>query len=355
MCNTGAAMGLAQHHETGGALAVDITPPAELSSRQKAALIVRLLLSQDVFPDLDRLSAGQQADLTRAMGTLGPISRATLAAVVHEFTSKLDALGIAAPHDLPGALALMEPHISETARDGLRAEAEAGDSSDPWTRLSVMAPTRLKPLLQRESAEVCAILLSKLSVAKAASLLSELSPERAQVIAHSVALTATVTPEMVTQIGEHLLRQVRAEPLAAFETDPVNRVGAILNAVKAGIRDDVLDGLTERDEEFGNNVRRAIFTFKHIPKRVEPGDVPTILRQVQPNLITMALAAGMKDAPLTVEFMLENMSKRLAEQMRDEAETLNPREADGEAAMAAVVAAIRDLEEQGEIQLIPVE
>jgi flagellar motor switch protein FliG len=333
-----------------------LDPPARLSAKQKAAVIVRLLLTQNLSPGLDRLAPETQAELARTMASLGPISRATLAAVVQEFTTRLDSLALTTPNGLAAALALLEPHISPIARDGLRAEAEAGDPTDPWTRLTAMEPARLRPLLVSESAEVAAILLSKLGVAKAASLLSELPEDRAQVIAHAVALTATVTPEMVARIGSQLLAQMQAAPEAAFRTSPVDRVGAIFNSVNSSLRETLLGGLESRDAAFATEVRRAIFTFHHIPKRVEPADVPRILRRVETDIVTRAIAAGMETAPLTVEFLLENMSKRLAEQLRGEAETIGKiRPEDGEAAMADIVAAIRALEEEGELRLIPPE
>lgn len=333
-----------------------VDAPARLNSQQKAAVIVRLLLSQNVSPGLDRLSPDMQADLARAMASLGPISRATLAQVVGEFTARLDGLALTAPKGLVAALALLEPHISPIARDGLRAEAEAGDPTDPWTRLGAMDPDRLRPLLLTESAEIAAILLSKLGVAKAATLLAGLPDARAQVIAHAVSLTATVTPMMVDRIGAQLLAQMLADPEPAFRSSPVDRVGAILNAVSGALRETLLGGLETRDPGFAGDVRRAIFTFHHIPKRVAAADVPRILRRVEPDAVTRAIAAGLDQAPVTVEFLLENMSKRLAEQIRDEAETMGkPRQEDGEAAMAEIVTAIRALEEDGEIRLIPPE
>jgi flagellar motor switch protein FliG len=330
--------------------------PRALSARQKAAVIVRLLLSHEVSPGLDRLSPEMQADLARAMAGIGPISRATLAQVVTEFTARLDGLALAGPTGLPGALALLEPHISPIARDGLRAEAEAGDPTDPWTRLAAMEADRLRPLLMSESAEVAAILLSKLGAAKAAALLADLPEDRAQMLAHAVALTATVTPGMVDRIGAQLLRQMQEGPEPAFRASPVDRVGAILNAVGMDLREALLGGLEARDAAFAGEVRRAIFTFEHIPRRVEPTDVPRILRRAEPDTVPRALAAAFASAPVAAEFLLENMSKRLAEQLRDEAETMpTPRTEEGEAAMAEVVAIIRMLEEEGEIRLIPPE
>lgn len=330
-----------------------VDPPARLSAKQKAAVIVRLLLTQNVSPGLDRLRPDLQADLARTMATLGPVSRATLAQVVEEFTTQLDALALTSPNGLGEALSLLEPYISPIIRDSLRAEAEARDPSDPWTRLCAMDAARLRPVLLSESAEVGAILLSKLGVAKAAALLADLPENRAQVIAHAVSLTATVTPAMVERIGGQLLAQMQAAPKPAFRASPVDRVGAILNSVGSTLRESLLGGLEERDARFAVEVRRAIFTFAHIPKRVEPADVPRILRRVETDIVTRAVAAGMETAALTVEFLLENMSKRLAEQIRNEAENLGKiRPEEGEAAMNEIVAAIRALEEAGELKLI---
>jgi flagellar motor switch protein FliG len=326
---------------------------ASFTNRQKAAVIVRLLLSQGVAPALDRLSADQQADLARTMAGLGPVNRATLAAIVREFTWRLDDLGLIFPNALPATLRLLEPHLSETVRDGLRREAGPGANSAAWDQLAALEPDRLRPILERESAEICAVLLSKLNVAKAAILLADLPADRAHVVAHAVSLTATVTPQMVDRIGASLLDQIQAAPRPAFKASAVDRVGAMLNSASAAAREAILDGLTARDARFADDVRRAIFTFEHIPKRVEAADVPRILRTVNQDTLIIALAAGFQAAPLTVEFLLENMSKRMAEQLRDEASGRPaPRPEHGEPAMAAIVNAIREMEEAGDIRLI---
>lgn len=329
----------------------DITP-GRLTRRQKAAVIVRLLLSQGVSPGLERLTPAQQSDLARAMASLGQVDRATLADIVTEFTTQLDNLALTMPRGMHDVLEILDPHISAMARDGLKAEAEIGDGTDPWLRLAAMETEELRPIMEEESAEICAILLSKIGVAKAARLLSDLPPDRAELIAHAVSLTDTVPPETTLRIGEQLHAQIVARPKAAFQNQPGERVGAILNAVGSSSRDAVLEGLEARDAEFAGEVRRAIFTFHHIPKRVNPTDVQRIVGTVDGDTLTTALAAGMAHAPVAVEFLLENMSKRMAEQLRVEAEASGPpREETGEAAMQSVVATIRELEETGEIRL----
>jgi flagellar motor switch protein FliG len=233
----------------------------------------------------------------------------------------------------------------------LRAEAELG--ADPWSRVARQPPSRLRPLLDTESAEVCSVLLSKLSVAKAAELLADIAPDRAQVLAYTVSLTETITPDLVARIGAHLAAILDAQPQQAFAKTAAERVGAILNSTPQAARDVLLEGLTTRDAPFARDVKKSIFSFTHIPTRLEPNDAALVVRRVDAETMTVALAAGLVSAPLSVEFLLENISKRLAEQLRDEAETRGaPKPEEGEAAMAAVVAAIRELEAGGEIRLL---
>lgn len=323
-----------------------------LTRPQKAAVLVRLLLSHEVSPGLDKLTPMQQGRLARAMSGLGQIDRTMLAEIVTEFTEQLESLGVSMPHGMHAALELLDPYISPLARDGLNAEAEIGDGTDPWLRLAAMEPERLRPLLDSESAEICAILLSKLNVAKAAKLLSDVPPDRARIIAHAVSLTDTVRPETIRKIGEQLHTQVVAAPKRAFKNDPVNRIGSILNATHTAAREAVLDGLEQADADFAAAVRKAIFTFPHIPARVDPADVPRIVGAVEDRTISIALAAGFEKAPMAAEFLLANMSKRMAEQLRASAEALGtPKPEPGEAAMQAVIAAIRTMEEAGQLRL----
>jgi flagellar motor switch protein FliG len=248
-------------------------------------------------PGVDKLSPAHQSVLARAMSGLGQIDRATLADIVGEFTGALDNLALIMPRGMHDALEILDPHISAMARDGLKADAEIGDGTDPWPRLAAMDVAQLRPILDEESAEICAILLSKLNVAKAAALLSDLPPDRAEVIAHAVSLTDTILPETALRIGEHLHAQIVAQPKATFETGPVERVGAMLNAVGTASRDAVLAGLDGRDADFAKGVRRAIFTFQHIPKRIDAADIPRITGAVDGETLVTALAYGLQAAP----------------------------------------------------------
>ncbi len=195
-------------------------------------------------------------------------------------------------------------------------------------------------------------MLSKLPVPKAAELLGKLPGEKARRVAYAVSMTGNVDPETVRRIGLSLANQLDAQPVRAFEVNPVERVGAILNVSGATTREEVLKGLEEDDAAFAIQVRKAIFTFVHIPERILPRDVPKIARIVDQPVLVVALAAAQAEPDLTkaAEFILTNMSQRLAQSLREEmGEKGKIKEKDGEDAMNAVVMAIRELEAAGEL------
>ncbi len=156
------------------------------------------------------------------------------------------------------------------------------------------------------------------------------------------------------RIGLALAAQLHDVPETAFAEGAVERVGAILNSSPAATRDDVLVGLEETDQDFAALVRRAIFTFVHITERVNAVDIPRVIREVdQPVLVTALAAASAGDLAPVAEFILENMSKRMAEAIREEMQELGRvRGRDGEEAMTTVVNAVRTLEAAGEITLV---
>ena len=327
-----------------------------LNGRQKAAIIVRLLLADGAQLPLSALPEHLQAALTEQMGSMRLVDRDTMRAVVEEFCVELESVGLSFPGGIDGALSMLDGHISTTAASLVRRLGSASGNAEQWERVASQEPDRLLPVLQEESAEVGAVLLSKLSVARAAGLLERLPGDRARRLAQAMSRTSRVDPETVRRIGLALAAQLESQPPRAFETGPVERVGAILNSAPALTRDAVLDGLKQSDPDFAEEVRRAIFTFAHIAARVPARAVPAVLRAVpQDGLISAlvgATAAGGAEAA-SAEFLLANISQRMADSLREamaENGPVAPRA--GEEAMAAVIAAIRTLEDEGALTLL---
>ena len=326
----------------------------ELSKRAKAAIVVRLLLNEGAELPLEELPDTLQETLTHQMGAMQTVDRDTLDAVIAEFTEEVERVGLAFPSGIAGALDALDGKISPHTAARLRKEAGVRQYGDPWARLQELGADALAPVLETESVEVAAVMLSKLPVALSAELLGRLPGVKARKITYAVSLTSGITPEAVDRIGVSLASQLDAKPVSAFDSDPVERVRAILNSSKTMTRDDVLTGLDETDQGFANAVRKAIFTFGNIPARISPRDIPRVLREVDQAQLVIALAgAEAQSMGASRDYILENMSGRMADQLREDMEGAGKvKAADAEAAMSEIVDAIRRMEQAGDLLLI---
>ena len=82
-------------------------------------------------------------------------------------------------------------------------------------------------------------------------------------------------------------------------------------------------------------------------------DVPKLVKATTPEVLLQALCAAKAYGNAEVaEFLLANMSNRMASSLREEMEeTTAPPSAEGEAAMTQVVKSLKMLAEQGDIEL----
>nr|WP_288928681.1 FliG C-terminal domain-containing protein [uncultured Maritimibacter sp.] len=333
---------------------MDPMPLRRLTKRQKAAVIVRLLLAEGIELKLSDLPEELQTELAQQMSSMRFIDRVTLKSVVDEFVEEIESVGLSFPGGLEGALNVLDGTISPATVARIRKAKGFNFTGDPWETIAGLDPARLLPVLEEESVEVGAVLLSKLKVSTAADLLGRLPGPRARKLAYAISLTGSVEPAVVDRIGRAIAEQLDAQPLKAFSDGPVERVGAILNFSPAATRDDVLEGLDAEDQAFAEEVRKAIFTFANIPDRIDARDVPKITRDVDPAVLITALAGAM-GGPLApaAEFILGAMSKRMADQLREEIANVGkvkPKEA--EEAMGTIVSTIRELEAAGEVLLL---
>jgi flagellar motor switch protein FliG len=325
-----------------------------LTMREKAAIVVRLLLSHGALPALSRLSETKQTELALQIARMTPVDQETVHAVADEFANEIERIALSFPQGLDGAIGLLDGVLSEGATTRLRKLAPSDTRRNPWEEIEKVEVERLLPFFQREAVEVAAVAISKLSTGKAAAILGKLPGDMARRIAYAISKTGNVAPSVVHRIGASLAEELDTRPVTAFPEPPVKRVGAILNYTPASVRDGMLDAFEAEDSVFAAEVRAAIFTFANIPERIAPRDVPRLQRDIAQDDLTLVVAGATAEKDLeAVEFLLGNISKRMAESIRDEAkEKAEVKTEDLEAAMLRIVSTIRDLEARGEIFLV---
>lgn len=324
-----------------------------LTSRQKAAVIVRLLLADDEILSLERISPAAQAALAHEMARMGIVDTSTRDQVVAEFCDSLEQVGLTFPEGLAGVLDSLSGALSQDITDRLRRMAAMAGDADPWERISTMPAKQLCELAKSEAVEISAVMFSRLPVTKASEAFAMMPQDQARKIAYAMSLTGGIEEAALKRIGMALLYAAERLARPALDGGPVEKVGAILNHTPAGKRDAVLDGLEADDVDFACAVRKSIFTWANIPQRIDPRDIPRILREVDSQVLTRAIAGAKDKNRPTAEFILSGLATRMAETVREEADAMKRLTSDeAEEAMAEIVSTIRRMENSGDLFLI---
>lgn len=319
-------------------------------------MIVQMVIGNGDKLALSSLPYAMQEQLAEELGTIRLVDKMTVSSVAEEFVRELEGVGIATPGGPETVLKTLGDHISPDLASKLRTSLNSQLLKDPWSLITALEVEDLVPIMNAQSIEIAAVVLSKLTVRKAAELLGELPGERARRITYAVSQTADISPDAVHRIGTALAQEHCVSEALAFEKAPVKRVGAILNSSATMTRENVLEGLDSQDPVFASDVRKALFTFSDIPTRIATTDIPNCIRGVPVETLNLAIAGALAaGGPLaaSAEFIIENVSQRMAGQIRDDvAELGKVKQVLADGAMNELTASIRDLTDAGTITMV---
>jgi len=327
---------------------------ATLTQRQKAAIIVKLLVGGGVsLDDLD-LDADAIWKITNAMTGLGVVGKDIVDGVTAEFILEMERMGLVFERDIDGSLKAMEDRISPETLSKVKAHQSGSAEATAWDYISKTDSEVLALRIEKENPRIGSVILSKLSPTKSAEIVGLISPKGAEAILEAISKTTAVKPEIVSRIGIALANSLQDKgDEGAFEESAAERIGAILNMSPSQFRDEILESFEKKDPEAAGQIRRLMFTFEDIPSRITGRDISKILRGVDDDTLVMALSGAAQSAPEVKDFIMSNISSRLAEQIEESIQERGVvKEKDADAAMTQVVIAIKELEKAGEITLI---
>jgi len=185
---------------------------------------------------------------------------------------------------------------------------------------------------------------------QAAVVLVSLSPETAQPIADRLG-AAGLRRVKSTLDG---LSHVPLNGAPDLSKDPrLEEVGEILGSLPRSLRDAALKKLDEADIDRASAVRKALLSLEDIPHRLPTRGVQTVFREVEPEILLAGLAAASQDVPEASDFLLGNISQRMADQYRDNMANLSlDTQRERDKAIGALLREFLSLSRRGQITLI---
>ncbi len=212
-----------------------------------------------------------------------------------------------------------------------------------------MDPRRIFNLLRHEQPQTIAMLLSYLTPEKSASVLELLRPEIRDQILERIATLSPTSADVVEDVVDVLYRNSGGQRVRLVNKTGGAKVAAqVLNALPKNISKAIITSLGERNAELTEAVRQKMFTFEDL-SRLEVRSLQKIMQTVDMRTLTIALRAANEQVR---ETLLGAISKRAADNVRDELQLLEPLKLkEIEAAQLEIVNSARQLESEGEIDL----
>ncbi|MDZ7628408.1 MAG: FliG C-terminal domain-containing protein [Parvularculaceae bacterium] len=335
-----------------------LPPPkaSPLTPAQKAAIVLASLprdVAAAIVADIDDTHL---AAVIRAVSEMRAASPQARIAAAQDFIAEV----LRRREELPAGPSEASRLLGEVA-DKARVErvmaaiAPTGASSgDLWRKAAALPAARIVDFLRGQRIQTAAAILSNLPPATAAEILAAAPLDFSKLLAGAIARLEK--PDEVT--AEAIARAIETELFSGAAPANAAPVASVLfvdmlDLLPASLREGLISHIGAGDEGMAATIRSTLLTFQILPERLTEVAVAALVRTAERSVLMQALKLGETNAPTTNDYLLANMSKRMADQLREELAGLAPpSEAEGEAAQRAIVAAVKTLEKSGDIKLV---
>jgi flagellar motor switch protein FliG len=208
-------------------------------------------------------------------------------------------------------------------------------------------PAQLLNFIQKEHPQTIALILAYLKPTQASVVLAALPQDKQAEVARRIATMDRTSPEVIKEVERILEKNLSSLVTEDFTAaGGVQSIVDILNSVDRGTEKYIMETLEIEDTDLAEEIRKRMFVFEDI-LNLDNRSIQRFLRDVENNQLAIALKGATEEVQ---KLIFTNMSKRLAEMIREDIEFMGPvRLKDVEEAQQKIVNIIRKLEDAGEI------
>ncbi|MET0339905.1 MAG: flagellar motor switch protein FliG [Polyangiales bacterium] len=321
----------------------------QLTGAQKSFLLLISLDEAIATRILGYLSDDELKTLRKASEEVREVSATTLLALHKEFASRA---GEGAPTTLKGGSAYLKRLAGKAFGEG-RAQQLWSDREEKRgvvAELERLDPLTLMGVLEDESPQTVAVILSQFDSGRAADVLTVMSKERRAAVLFRMAKLEAVPEATIREIEEEFAGELKA--LAAEQSrrkvGGVDTTAAVMKRLKGPALEGLLEGMQDVDAGITEQIKRALFTFEDLA-RISGRGIQTLLKEVATDQLLLALRTASDDMR---EKVFSNVSSRAAAMLREELEMMGPvRLSDVETAQRGIVERALALEAEGQIRI----
>lgn len=319
----------------------------------KSIAMLLLSIEQDLAAKVLRNFSDDTVDkVTRAMQELQEmaVDRETVRKVYSATMDRLRQGGMALG-DVGG---LMRTVLNRAFGEERGSDVSKRANSDilakrPFAMFESLTPQDLAALLAEEHPQIAAVFIAHLDRKKGGEVIQHLDDDARADLVLRVATLDRTPADVVQRVLEVMRKKVKDLGLTGLRNEPkawVKAAASLLNNLGGGEKT-VLEKIEANDPEVAGAIREEMFTFDDIAK-LDKKAMQKILAAVDSRQLAVSLKAAI---PAVEQSILGNLSKRAADMVKEERDSLGPTPlSDVVAAQNEILKMIRDLMDKGDIK-----
>jgi flagellar motor switch protein FliG len=292
-----------------------------LNGAQRAAVFLLSLGEEAAASIMQHMDPKEVQSVGRAMTELSTVSSDNLTQVIGNFVESLSTGSAVGSNPKEYVKNTLNKALGETKGRRMTNRILDGQDAKGMDALKWMDAQSVAMILKHEHPQIVAIVLSSLDSEHAAEVVKYFPEDDVPEIMIRVAQLDAIHPAALAELDELLQKQI----VDIAPTPPSRVVGPQLAADIIGYFDsnveaEVLDRLTEEDEDMGNHVRDLMFIFDNLLS-VTDRDMQRLLQEVGQEKLVIALKGASEDMR---DKITSNMSSRARDMLLEDLELMGP-------------------------------
>ena len=298
---------------------------------QRAAIVISLLGEGAARPLLEKLDDSALLRIEAELKTVSLIPKGEILRVAREFLGVLNGSTARFYSGKNQAKTLVHGIVTERNEPVyVDIEEDEDKDLDPleaaraiWDKMAARPAKRVAEYLTPMTPNIIAKILRKLPPGISSEVLNALEEPKLKGVLEKLIQAEEDDPAM----DAILARMVDLEFMTGGRPDGVEAdehletVGEILSLISAEKRDSVFSFLEQEHENELISIQKSLFTVSALPETLNVRSIPTLFREIETTEMIRYLVA-IKDIDSAVtEFLLSNISSRMAEQFRGEVDS----------------------------------
>ena len=318
-----------------------------VSGLQKAAILLIALGPERSANVFKHLKEDEIEELTLEIANTRNITPKVKDSVISEFYQVCLAQQYIAEGGINYAKEVLEKSFGADRAMDVIGKLTASLQVKPFEVIRKTDASQLLNFIQDEHPQTIALILSYLSAAQSALILSALPPDRQADVAKRIAIMDRTSPEVIKEVEKVLESKLSSLVNQDYTIiGGVDAVVEILNTVDRGTEKHIMETLEIEEPELADEIRKKMFVFEDI-LLLDDRAIQRVLRDVDNGDLATALKGSNEEVQNAI---FNNLSKRLAAMIKEDMEFMGPvRMKDVEEAQQKIVNVIRKLEESAEI------